>query len=63
MDVSSARVLEAHRAILYALRERDSVAARDWMERHIMDFRRGYDLAGIDLDQAVDTKVEPSTGR
>lgn len=27
-----------------------------------MDFRRGYDLAGIDFDQPVDTKVEPSTG-
>lgn len=63
VDVSPVRVLEAHRAILYALRQRDPVAARDWMERHIMDFRRGYDLAGIDLDQPVDTKVEPSTGR
>lgn len=62
-DLSPTRVLKAHREILRTLRQRDAVAARDWMERHIMDFRRGYDLAGIDLDQSVDTKVEPSTGR
>ncbi len=57
-DRSPGRVVEAHRAIVQAMRARDAQAVRDWMECHIMDFRRGYDLAGIDLDRLVDTKVE-----
>lgn len=59
-DLSPARVVEAHREILRAIRARDAQATRDWMERHIMDFRRGYDVAGIDLDRPVDTKIERS---
>ena len=55
--LSPARVVEAHREILHAIRARDAQGTRDWMERHIADFRRGYDLAGIDLDQPVDVEV------
>lgn len=56
-DISPARVVEAHREIMIAIRNRDAQAARDWMERHMIDFRRGYHVAGISLDSPVDTKV------
>jgi len=43
------RIATAHRRLLEALEARDERAAHDWMARHIRDFRRGYEIAGIDL--------------
>ncbi|HVN45463.1 MAG TPA: GntR family transcriptional regulator [Steroidobacteraceae bacterium] len=43
------RIIAAHRRLLEAIEAQDEAAARDWMARHIRDFRRGYELAGIDL--------------
>ena len=43
------RIGIAQRRLLEALEARDEHAARDWMERHIRDFRKGYEIAGIDL--------------
>ena len=43
------RILTAQRHILAALTAEDAPAARRWTERHIRDFRRGYELAGIPL--------------
>ena len=43
------RIATAHRRLLEALEARDEPAAHDWMARHIRDFRKGYELAGIDL--------------
>lgn len=42
------RILTAQRRICEAITERDSETARTWMARHIRDFRKGYELAGID---------------
>jgi DNA-binding FadR family transcriptional regulator len=44
-----ARIATAHRRLLEALEARDEAAAHDWMARHIRDFRKGYELAAIDL--------------
>ena len=44
-----ARIAAAQRRLLEALEARDEQAARDWMARHIRDFRKGYEIAGIDL--------------
>jgi GntR family transcriptional regulator, transcriptional repressor for pyruvate dehydrogenase complex len=44
------RITTAQRRILEAISKRDAEAARDWMARHIRDFRKGYELAGIALD-------------
>jgi DNA-binding FadR family transcriptional regulator len=44
-----ARIGAAHRRLLEALEARDEQAAQEWMARHIRDFRKGYELAGIDL--------------
>jgi DNA-binding FadR family transcriptional regulator len=47
------RITTAQRRILEALTVRDSEAARTWMSRYLRDFRRGYELANISLDQRV----------
>ncbi len=44
------RITAAQRRILEAISKRDAAAARDWMARHVRDFRKGYELAGIALD-------------
>jgi len=44
-----ARIATAHRRLLEALEARDADGAHDWMARHIRDFRKGYELAGIDF--------------
>ena len=44
-----ARIAAAHRRLLEALEARDERAAHEWMARHIRDFRKGYELARIDL--------------
>jgi DNA-binding FadR family transcriptional regulator len=51
---SRARITTAQRRITDAIRDRDIETARTWMTRHIRDFRKGYDLAGIDLNNRVD---------
>ena len=44
-----ARIATAHRRLVEALEARDEDGAEGWMARHIRDFRKGYELAGIDL--------------
>ena len=43
------RITTAHRRLLEALESQDAAGAHDWMARHIRDFRKGYEIAGIDL--------------
>ena len=38
------RILEAQIRILGAIKQQKSEQARTWMEKHIRDFRRGYEL-------------------
>jgi GntR family transcriptional repressor for pyruvate dehydrogenase complex len=47
------RLLAAHQQIVEAIRTKDAAVARSWMERHIEDFRRGYELANLDISDAV----------
>ena len=44
-----ARIATAQRRLVEALEAREPELAHQWMARHIRDFRRGYELAGIDL--------------
>lgn len=44
------RILVAQRCIVEALRKADPAEAESWMTRHVQDFRRGYEIAGIALD-------------
>jgi len=50
------RIATAQRRILEALEARDEESARTWMTRHIRDFRKGYELAGIELEMRVTSR-------
>ncbi|MBV9695315.1 MAG: FadR family transcriptional regulator, partial [Gammaproteobacteria bacterium] len=47
------RIASAQQRLLEALERRDPEAAEAWMGRHVRDFRRGFELAGIDLEVRV----------
>jgi DNA-binding FadR family transcriptional regulator len=46
---SGTRLVKAHRQVLSVLKQGDEAAAAEWMEKHIKDFRRGIERAGLDL--------------
>jgi GntR family transcriptional repressor for pyruvate dehydrogenase complex len=48
------RVLDAHRYIFECLRSRDHMGARDWMHKHMDDFRRAYEMTQMSLDAPLD---------
>jgi len=50
---SKARNLDAHRAILDALRRRDADGAAEWTRRHMNDFRKGFEMTGLDMGTPV----------
>ena len=50
---AAGRIGTAQKRIVTAIRERDGVQAGEWMAKHIRDFRRGFELANIGLQQAV----------
>lgn len=52
-----ARILVAQRCIVEAMRAAKPAEAESWMGRHVQDFRRGYELAGIALDTRVGTST------
>lgn len=47
------RNLTAHRELLEAVRRHDSGLARLWMDRHIRDLRKGWEMAGRALDDPI----------
>jgi GntR family transcriptional regulator, transcriptional repressor for pyruvate dehydrogenase complex len=51
-----ARIATAQRRLLEALAVRDEESARTWMARHIRDFRKGYELAGIEPEMRVTSR-------
>jgi DNA-binding FadR family transcriptional regulator len=48
-----ARQLVAHHHVIEAIRVGDGATAREWMARHIDDFKRGYIHAGLPLDKPI----------
>jgi GntR family transcriptional repressor for pyruvate dehydrogenase complex len=56
-DVPQARsrIITAQRKISEALSARDTDGARTWMAKHIRDFRKGFEIAGIDLAHRIMT--------
>jgi DNA-binding GntR family transcriptional regulator len=51
---SRARIIAAEKRILEAIRSKDVEAARSWMTRHIRDYSKGYEIAGIDLQSRLE---------
>jgi len=48
------RILAAHKAIYALLAARDTEGARNWMTRHMADFKRGYERTGVDMNTPLD---------
>jgi GntR family transcriptional regulator, transcriptional repressor for pyruvate dehydrogenase complex len=48
-----ARISTPHTRIVETLEARDAEGARTWMAKHIRDFRKGYEIAEIDLELRV----------
>ena len=48
-----ARIVAAQAAMIAAIRRRRREDARTWMEKHIRDFKRGFEVAGIPLQYSV----------
>ncbi|HEX9773258.1 MAG TPA: GntR family transcriptional regulator [Steroidobacteraceae bacterium] len=53
------RIVVAQRCISEAVRRGRSGEAETWMTRHVKDFRRGYELAGMALDTRVGFAAAP----
>jgi len=47
------RIATAQRRMVEAIRGNDHEGARSWMAKHIRDFRKGYEIAKIDLQHRV----------
>jgi len=47
------RIASAQKRIVQALELRDVDNARNWMAKHIRDFRKGYEIAEIDLELRI----------
>jgi DNA-binding FadR family transcriptional regulator len=47
-------MLRAHEQITKAIRAGNSDEAALWMRKHIVDFRRGWEMASLSLDSTVD---------
>jgi GntR family transcriptional regulator, transcriptional repressor for pyruvate dehydrogenase complex len=48
------RLIEAHGHILAALQRRDREKGRLWVERHLRDWKAGFERSGRDLDAPVE---------
>ena len=55
------RLLAAHTKIFEALKTNDERTAEEWMRKHIVDFHRGFALANLDIESAVDPGRTPRT--
>jgi DNA-binding FadR family transcriptional regulator len=47
------RIADAQRRIIASLRDKNAEEARRWMAKHVRDFKRGYEVAGISPDTPI----------
>lgn len=57
---SGMRLLAVHRQVALALRRRDAEAAQAAMRKHMQDYRRGCEAAGLDMDLPIPPADGPS---
>lgn len=57
------RIAAAQRRILEAVERGDAAAARDWCGKHVRDYRRGFEVAGIDLALPIKAGSARRAGR
>jgi GntR family transcriptional repressor for pyruvate dehydrogenase complex len=51
---ANGRMLAAHEQIAKAIGELNAAEAENWMHKHIVDFRRGWEMAKLSLDLPID---------
>jgi GntR family transcriptional regulator, transcriptional repressor for pyruvate dehydrogenase complex len=56
------RLIEAHTHIVDALRRRDREKGRLWVDRHLRDWKAGFERAGGDLDSPVEAIIKLGSG-
>ena len=56
---ASGRNLAAHAHTLDALRRHDADAAVEWTRKHMVDFQRGFAMAGLDMSKPI---AQPTPG-
>jgi len=56
---SGPRLLQSHRRLLTALRRRDPAAAEEIMKKHLSDYKRGCEVAGMDMRLAIPPDPAP----
>ncbi|MFM7707757.1 MAG: FadR/GntR family transcriptional regulator, partial [Gammaproteobacteria bacterium] len=57
------RIAAAQRRILEAVERGDAAAAREWCGKHVRDYRRGFEVAGIDLALPISSASARPSGR
>jgi len=50
---SGARLLEVHDQVVLAFKRRDVAGAEKWMRKHMLDYRRGCEFVGLDMQQPL----------
>ena len=50
-----ARIADAQKRLVAAIRAGNAAQAEEWMAKHIRDFRRGFEIARIALERRVGT--------
>ncbi len=53
VPIARERIAVAQAQVLAAIAAADEGMARTWMGKHVRDFRRGFEVGGIDLDTPV----------
>ncbi len=51
---ANGRMLVAHERIANAIAQSNAAEAETWMRKHIVDFRRGWEMAKLSLDLPID---------
>ena len=51
---AGSRLVTAHRTILDAIGRRNASDAETWMKKHVRDFKRGYEMTGLDPARPVE---------
>jgi DNA-binding FadR family transcriptional regulator len=57
------RIAAAQRRILEAVERGDAAPAREWCGKHVRDYRRGFEVAGIDLALPISSGSARPSGR
>jgi GntR family transcriptional repressor for pyruvate dehydrogenase complex len=55
------RLIQAHRMLVQALKDKDVELGRLWTRRHLNDWRKGFELGGRDLNQPLDSVLLDAT--